>query len=82
MGDSVCEVDEMKFHASWDWLMPVVEKINSNREIAININSEETFLHGAGKIKRFDNDKNGCKILATYLSVIHFIKWHNSQSNA
>ena len=25
-------VDEMKFHTSWDWLMPVVEKIETECE--------------------------------------------------
>lgn len=27
--DNVFHPDDMKFHTSWDWLMPVVEKIES-----------------------------------------------------
>jgi hypothetical protein len=29
--------DELKYHTSWDWLMPVVEKIEEDDEVDVNI---------------------------------------------
>ena len=66
--------DELKFHESWDWLMPVVEKIESLNyrvsitEFATNINDERL------KISQWQNSD---KMINTYKAVIEFIQWHN-----
>jgi hypothetical protein len=71
---------ELKYHTSWDWLMPVVEKIES-----LGYNVEKNFQH-------IDNDwqtliTKGHDILfqdfakegidAMYCTVISFIKMYN-----
>lgn len=81
---------ELKYHKSWDWLMPVVEKIE---EIAAD-NSTETI-----KYHRFCVDMSGCfcsitdnqedvlisesdggtKLKSTFLAVVEFIEWYNKQ---
>lgn len=66
---------ELQYHCSWDWLMPVVEKIESKgfefnitpQHVTI-INSEVTL------IKTFHKSK----ILNTWLCVVQFIKLYNS----
>jgi len=81
--------DEMQFHTSWDWLMPVVEKIE---EIAL----EE--VEGSYKVHRFNvkiesfyciitdgKDEHRELIVAddgdkksnVYYAVVEFIKWYN-----
>lgn len=56
-----------KYHSSWDWLMPVVEKI-------------ETYRLVYPKHADFVCD---CKIVVLkhvlYREVVEFIKWYNSQ---
>lgn len=71
----------LQYHKSWDWLMPVVEKI----EIVSGKNTEITFWQGKQRciILDYDNvndlEKIGeTKIEATYLAVIEFINWYNN----
>ena len=71
--------EQVIYHSSWDWLMPVVEKIESLRyEVAIhstwcNINrgtsNDLGYIGGETKIE------------AVYKGVIHFIKWHKITTN-
>lgn len=56
-----------KFHNSWDWLMPVVEKIMNIR----------TF--GAPKQAVFKSIEPN--IATTYQAVVNFIKWYNEVKN-
>lgn len=69
------------YNWSWDWLMPVVEKIeslgtgyvmteNNKCEIVITLDNK-------GK-KHFSNRFiENSKIESTYLGVVEFIKWYN-----
>jgi len=52
-----------KYHSSWDWLMPVVEKIiyNYDESKSLDIMRELSYA----------------KIESVYQSVIEFIKWYN-----
>lgn len=79
---------KLKYHSSWDWLMPVVEKI-----IDIDITPApnwtgyriEIVPRGYVKISGvfpmapiFKNVSiEGSLIKATWLAVVEFIKWHN-----
>lgn len=75
--------DELKYHLSWDWLMPVVERIESL--------SFQTFIgladDGSQKFKvvkgEYHKDVTGCpvwddaKIQATWRGVVNFIEWYS-----
>lgn len=84
--------DRLQFHTSWEWLMPVVEKIE---EIAL----EE--VEGSYKVHRFNviiesfycivTDgryehrelivaDDGDKKSNVYYAVVEFIKWYNEQN--
>lgn len=85
-----CLPEDLKYNTSFDWLMPVVEKIQS-----INITPPpnytgyriEIVVQGYVKISGFPMPpitKNvsieGGLLNAIYASVIEFIKWYNIQN--
>ena len=74
--------DEMKYHSSWDWLMPVVEKIEKNGYY-VKIETEWVFIcrynDYSGTITRSNTFTHGLgKIHGVWLAVIDFIQWHNA----
>ena len=69
------KVNELIFHSSWDWLMPVVEKIES-------IGYEFTIIESRCKVSNntdhstedlFYIETNDSKINTTYQAVVKFI---------
>jgi hypothetical protein len=77
----------LNYHISWDWLMPVVEKINLLDDYRY------TFLIGSMDAQIVDNVTNdvivevSCKhsvdelIKSVYDAVVEFIKQHNKDNN-
>ena len=67
---------ELEFHSDWNWLMVVVEKIESIKGTQIFINGISCEIMFKGKIisKHFNT-----KIEAVYNAVVEFIKWYNKQ---
>jgi hypothetical protein len=75
---------QLKYHTSWEWLMPVVEKIECTT--TDNDDNSDTFFNVM--IEVFECNINGgdsvciCKSgntkrEATYKAVVEFIKWYN-----
>ena len=60
-------VDEMKFHTSWDWLMPVVEKCFVKQE---KVSDDLSFKLNDALLET--------NIESLYRVVVEFIKEHNS----
>jgi len=84
------EFHSIKYHTSWDWLMPVVEKIEKlkieGRKIYFSLSTHSICV----MLKPTPNDhipktivenKDGTKIEATYKAVVQFIKEYNNQLN-
>jgi hypothetical protein len=69
------EEDFLKYHTSWDWLMPVVEKIEIGARVDIYSKackiSQPQWTVDIANI-------NEHKIMAVWLSVVQFIQWHHS----
>lgn len=72
--------NEMEFHSSWDWLMPVVEKIGSMfHQVKIEFNEGFPYC----EILCYNEDGELSKEIkeegdnATYQAVVEFIKWYN-----
>jgi hypothetical protein len=53
------------YHASWDWLMPVVQKI------------EDYLSDNVGEVGYFDDGLSSNDIEVRYQAVVDFIKTHN-----
>ena len=77
------DFDDLEYHCSWDWLMPVVEKIESldiyfgisSKNITVfpidNLNANKPIVKIMGWIEKLT------KIEATHKAVVEFIKWYN-----
>ena len=68
--------DELEFHTDWNWLMQVVEKIESENIVCFKIQGNNCYCEG--------NFKYGItapsKINAVYTVCVEFIKWYNNQN--
>ena len=65
-------VEQMQFHTSWDWLIPVVEKI------------EKTYAYVdikgcAVNISTIVETSAPTKIEAVYMACVEFIEWYNNK---
>lgn len=73
----------LKYHSSWDWLMPVVEKIEEGNyavTITQNICTIRACIMGDRTIRAHQtgNYKTpNTKLFNTWLAVVEFIKWYN-----
>jgi len=89
--DQTPHVYQLRYHTSWDWLIPVVEKIETlktplNGYYAVYISSngctiQDTNLNLNKAIGYFDQCYTLTKIEATYSAIINFIKYYNENSN-
>ena len=78
-------LDELKYDSSWDWLMPVVEKIENTNlfpttENAINVTIGATLycLIQDSYGEKFEIVGQGkTKLLSVYQAVVEFIKEYN-----
>ena len=68
---------ELEFHSDWNWLMQVVEKIES-LGFETSLTNQNFFIRIAG-----GNTQSGImyknKIEAVYNACVEFIKWYNKQ---
>lgn len=72
------------YHTSWDWLMPVVEKIHAHAKINVTITKYSTRIDRAGifnpqKIAEYGVEGD-TMLFNTYRAVIDYITWYNSNS--
>lgn len=72
---------KMKYHSSWDWLYPVVQKIaqymidtdfGSERKLSVALN---WWKHIANALEKASD------IEVIHKHVVQFIKWYNLQTN-
>lgn len=66
---------DLEYHTSWEWLMPVVEKIESY-DMNVKIHTSYTSIHFKRKQCIVDVDGR-IKIENTYSAVVQFIEWYN-----
>lgn len=70
--------EDLIFHLDWNWLMEVVEKIESlGFFFEIKRNWVKITKKREIRVIRWEQDKN--KIEATYNACVEFIKWYNQQ---
>lgn len=76
---------ELEYHTSWDWLMPVVEKIESlgyrvsiERWLVQILEESSTDIFGL--INAMAEKETDTKINLTVKAVIDFIQWYNTHN--
>jgi predicted metal-dependent hydrolase len=82
--------DCVKYHESWDWLMPVVEKIEKNKGLTVQIIGRSTSIlrNGNGQSEAFNKcseylkqypirEFGNDKLEGCYKAVIEFVIWSN-----
>lgn len=86
-----CYLRQMKYHSRWEWLMPVVEKIESiqmekHGYFGVHIHSNACTIQGT-KFRSELRDEvyyfdiySVTKLNATWHAVTQFIKWYNEQN--
>lgn len=78
--------DELRYHSSWDWLMPVVEKIESLQFKVDIYFCGCSITDRGGQNTTWPDGKPIChglgdsKIEGAYQAVVEFIKWHNHKT--
>lgn len=60
------------YHSSWDWLLPVVEKILGTENNSSDWEKHYTQIHDSLWL---------INIESVWLSVVEFIKWYNQNKN-
>ena len=76
------EFHSIKYHTSWDWLMPVVEKIENDKRYDVNILQYGTIICD-NQIEIINNIANisfDRKIEHTYDAIVQFIKEYNKNN--
>lgn len=64
-------ISDLHYHTSWDWLMPVVEKISKSLDIDQLIECDEWL--------NIRDELMTARIETVYNAVVEFIKWYNNQ---
>lgn len=80
--DSLIYPQDLGYHTSWDWLMPVVEKIETleDGDAIVTIEMDNCqIVYGLDNAALFDTSD---KIGNTYAAVVEFIKWYNQNKLA
>lgn len=77
-------VELLKYHSSWEWLMTVVEKIESmgyeveiGRHLYRNKDYFVCTIHDQGDSVRLEYEWYSSKIKSVYDAIVEFIKWYN-----
>lgn len=69
VGEEPFLLSELKFHTSWDWIIPVIKEVKLSR-ISSNDNGYEI-------IDRIDNSLMECDIDSLHSHLYDFIEWYN-----
>lgn len=81
--DLNCCANDLKYHSSWDWLMPVVEKIELDNSAVVINNNECMIVHYGKPDESIEKDfsktftSGNTKIETTWIAVVEFIKFYN-----
>lgn len=83
-GWNTCRPENMKYHDSWDWLMPVVDKIEALRDeenhqplVDVHIVQDSATIEGLSSDGVFFTGAGKTKIASTFDVIVQFIQWYN-----
>lgn len=70
-------VEDMKFHESWKWMMPVIIKIEEELGYPVEIRGKSCKIEADGD-RIFEHSGN-TKLEAIWQTVVDFLEWHDQQ---
>ncbi len=70
---SVHRVNELQYHKSWDWLIPVIKQVREITNVELSINDFECVREMELTINPYDYT-----IEQVYQASVDFIKWYNN----
>lgn len=83
--------NNLEYHSNWSWIMPVIEKIESDSHCNFSISSQIEYIDDDSKVIIHqdiavyydvecivDLTSKSTKIEALWLAIIQFIKWYNT----
>ncbi len=71
-------IEDLKYHTSWDWLMPVVvEKICLDLEYPFDISEIRSRIFCDLRNLEWTEEDQESILLNTYIAVLDFVKWFN-----
>ena len=74
---------DLHYHTSWNWLMPVIEKINTMDDYRFSVQIHHCLTDICdtnGGVKYIVDEQGHETIEATYKAVVEFIKQYNNNS--
>jgi len=77
--------EEMKFHESWDWLMPVLDKIRKDSWLKIEFHEDYTYCLisspqlGAEPVTLEERLEDMPAIKVVWDAIVTYINWYNEQ---
>lgn len=83
-GNAIKCADKLRYNSSWDWLMPVVEKIDSlgpYKVAIIDLTCGINISVAGAEDNIYIDEPAMTKLETVNRAVIEFIKWHNNQPN-
>jgi len=75
----------LKYHSSWDWLMPVALKIGEtcidNEFVEITLKSDNTCIIDCSG-QYYTEQSEGTLLLSTFNAIVNFIQWYNQNKES
>src|SRR5699024_755787 len=66
-------VEDMKFHLSWKWMMPVVIKIEEELDYPVLIKGKKCQIDTSDNVFEHEEDT---KLMAIWNTIVDFLEWH------
>ncbi len=73
--DNVFHPDDMQFHTSWDWLMPVIRRIRDHVNIDMSFEEYDDWRENFKEIDPYNYSLEQC-----YTAVVEFINEYNKNN--
>jgi len=74
--DNIRTIQDTHYHIDWNWLMQVVEKIES---LGVVVEIRENVCYIETTPNDYYSELETTKIQAVYKACVEFIKWYNEQ---
>jgi len=73
-------VGSMQYHKEWDWIMPVVDQVESIELVSVNISVDVVEIFNMTDYELITRvEVIETKIIRLWIAIVQFIQWYNKQ---